>query len=314
MRVTSFLVVLLSIAFLFGCINVTNLEKATRTDTKVLDVNGKSELRVKNSRGLVKITGWEENKVEVKYTIVGRGASTAKAEKNLDKIKVNISKEGNIIAIDVDYPSSTGFIRISKGYVKLNIHAPRNSSLKIDTSSGNVFLKSMTSKISADTSSGDFVGNDLDGDLKVDTSSGDIRIVEFSGTADLETSSGDIRLKKYESSKIKTHSSSGDQRISEGTFTELTARASSGDIILHGNMQETGKLNIKTSSGDVVLRLQNDLNAHVYLSTSSGSMDISYEREIILKKRKRIECMIGSDSSKIEISTSSGDMSLRKKS
>ncbi len=165
-----------------------------------------------------------------------------------------------------------------------------------------------------DTSSGDFTGSDLEGDLKVDTSSGDISIIGFSGRADLETSSGDIRLKKYESSKIKTRSSSGDQRITEGTFTELAARASSGDIILHGSMQESGMINIKTSSGDVVLRLQKDLNARVHLSTSSGSMNISYERETILKKRKRFECLIGSESGKIEISTSSGDMSLRKKS
>lgn len=130
--------------------------------------------------------------------------------------------------------------------------------------------------------------------LRGGTVSGDVSVTGAEGDVRVSSVSGDVEARRLRATDVRATSVSGDVFISIDALT--------GDGILH----------FTSVSGDVVAELPKDINADVTMRTVSGSLDTEFP--ITLNGRMRrssLEARIGQGGRDLEITTVSGDVTLR---
>ncbi|MEO6877904.1 MAG: DUF4097 family beta strand repeat-containing protein, partial [Gemmatimonadaceae bacterium] len=126
--------------------------------------------------------------------------------------------------------------------------------------------------------------------------SGDVSVTGAQGDVRATSVSGDIHLDGLHASSVVAHTVSGDIEV---RVDQLSGR---GDLEFH------------TVSGDVVLSLPSQLDADLSMSTVSG--DLNSDFPITLgngrMNRRRIEARIGKGGRRLELTTVSGDVRIKK--
>ena len=157
------------------------------------------------------------------------------------------------------------------------------------------------------------------GTLKIITSSGDIDTSNLSmNTLNLSTASGEINISNLNLNYLSLNSSSGDIDFNTMTvLNETKLNSSSGSITGSGAL---GTVNGSTSSGDIELKFKNSLS-NTSLSTTSGSVALYIPKNLGYKinydtisgdlDSSHKQLSSGDESSLINITTTSGDLSIR---
>lgn len=132
--------------------------------------------------------------------------------------------------------------------------------------------------------------------LSAGSVSGDVSVTGAEGDVRVSSVSGDVEALRLRASSVRATSVSGDVLVSIDAF--------SGD----------GGLHFTSVSGDVVAELPKNLNADVSMRTVSGSLDTEFP--ITLNGRMRrssMEARIGQGGRELNVTTVSGDVTLRAK-
>lgn len=224
-----------------------------------------------------KVQTWLDGKtLHIRFSKSGEPFTLNNAEKHLD---IKLPKGTELEKLDYDGSSAgASFSEITA------------KTFDIDTSSGAVQLTGC----SADT-------------FEFDASSGKI-MLEQKGESDkiaADASSGDITITADKVKEIKTDTSSGKVKINVGEADTVSTNSSSGDAELQfGKMP--GSLNMDTSSGDITLCVPKDAGFTANYDTASGSFDSD------LKFSKKGDSYIfGDGTNKVDIDTSSGDVTIK---
>lgn len=161
---------------------------------------------------------------------------------------------------------------------------------------------------SIDVGSGDVRMEDLAGNLTLDTGSGEVRIGSVrGGEIRIDTGSGDVEADRLDGSTVTIDTGSGD--VTVGT---LAGRASidtgSGDVAV--SMEAGHALNVSTGSGEVDITLPRAAGAELAID----SRDVEIDRDFAFdgrSTRSATRGRLGSGGPRIEVSTGSGEVSLR---
>lgn len=173
-----------------------------------------------------------------------------------------------------------------------------------------------------------YVPNSYKDDIKIVSSSGDIKI-QKDGLNDLNitTSSGDIEISNANFNNLTVLSSSGDQQYMNVSAEDSNLTSSSGNIeakTVAGNMNVVSSsgdiriiykkynndINIATSSGDVELYLPTSSDFYLDAKTNSGDIKCNFPITIQGNQKRSLEGTVGSGKNKINVATSSGDLSI----
>lgn len=186
-----------------------------------------SALSVENTNGSVSVTGWDENYVDV-YAI----KKTNKDENELEKVEIQVSKNGNLsietyyiekrARVSVDYTIKAPktievtYAKTTNGEVTLNgtygdtYVKSTNGALRIEnadgfieahTTNGNITLARSTGIKSARTTNGSIHATflKLAGDVEIKTTNGSIKLTipdDLDADVDLKTTNGSIKAKE----------------------------------------------------------------------------------------------------------------------
>ena len=126
--------------------------------------------------------------------------------------------------------------------------------------------------------------------------SGDVSVTGAEGDVRVSSVSGDVDARRLRASSVRATSVSGDVLVSVDALT--------GE----------GSLHFTSVSGDVIAELPKNLNADVSMRTVSGSFDTEFP--ITLNGRMRrssLEARIGQGGRELNVTTVSGDVTLRAK-
>jgi Putative adhesin len=190
---------------------------------------------------------------------------------------VNIRQDGTELVISVN--NQGGIFGSSD--TNLDVLIPQNSaSLQVENNSGNVQLENVNGTVQVRTDSGDIHVQNLSGQSTLQSSAGDIKVQGINGNAHITANSGDVDV-----SQAKLDGSS-------------IISTNDGSITYNGTLSTNTLYNFSSSSGDVKLNLAGDAGLQVQTQTQSGNVHNEF----------------GTGPGNVQISTSSGDITVQQRS
>lgn len=254
-----------------------------------------------------------DGKDKIKIRLDKNNVNEIKTE-TVEKIE-NINIETSLIDINI-IPEKRKDIKIHyNGYIKSNyipeLKTKKSGNTLYITTEKNSTMKShkvYSSNLKFDI----YIPIDFKDNIDIITSSGDINIHDMNlNNLSIKTSSGKQTLKNIIANNSNFLTNSGN--VETYKFTGNTCiTTSSGDVYLD---YETFNNNIiiATSSGDVEIKLPSNSQFQLNVQTSSGQFKSSFPLTITEKLKNNVSGKIGNSTNSINITTSSGDISINPK-
>ncbi len=254
----------------------------TEDDKQRISLSGVNSIELYTSSGDIEIVTENRNDIYIEL----------KSYRNGPELFI---EKGRTLKIEVKKPRFRLF-DFNRGEVKLTIVLPNdyNDNLKTVSSSGDVNV----------------TGLELE-NLDIKLSSGDLTAEDITAeNAKLSASSGEMELKKLKMEDLEVSLSSGSLEI-DGFTGRLSGRLSSGSVDMKID-KLVDDIELRLSSGSVEIDFsENDLDAELELRTSSGDIEVDFPVLITDKQKdNRLTGKVGNGKYKINITCSSGDISL----
>ena len=252
---------------------------------------------VTNVSGSIRITSWNENRVQV--DAVKRGDRN-----DFSQVEIHVSDSAERLEITTIYPRNSGRGR-NQVEVNYDLKVPRGAVLSpITSTSGNITITEAGSRIVARATSGAVTVRDSRGETNVSSTSGELTITNIGNNVTANVTSGAMHIEKVTgrvnaqgiSGRVAVKDVDGDatvQGISDSVLAEnikgrLTVNAVSADVTVR-NVQEGARVNsvsgtititntkglieARTTSGDINVREVE--SREIQLNTHSGMINYS---------------------------------------
>lgn len=160
------------------------------------------------------------------------------------------------------------------GSSEWSIAIPDNTSLTLNSGSGDIDLDGVHADVKTNLGSGDVKVASVTGDLSFNTGSGDIQLKDTQGDLAFNTGSGNIRAQGG-TGTFRLNAGSGDIELSgvKGTFEVNTG---SGDIESR-DISLTGGGKFNSGSGDATIELSGSLDHSIGVASGSGNATLNFK-------------------------------------
>lgn len=263
---------------------------------------------LENFNGSVEITGWDQNTVDIS------GTKYAESQQLLSSIRIEASSSGNAVHVKTNHPDEHHGNMGAKYVIKVprrteleDVHSS-NGSLRVEdidgnarlaTSNGSVHLARIHGNVDARSSNGSAEINDVKGNVNFKTSNGGVHGDNVAGVFEAETSNGGIRV------HLRDPEAGRPIRLS----------TSNGGIDLQMDSSRQNDVVASTSNGPIVVRMPAGVGANVHASTNSNG-SVRSDFDILIRggeiSKHRMEGAIGGGGSRVDLTTSNGNISLLK--
>ncbi len=307
MKATKIIATALTSAFLLGslcsCVSIGNMyDNADKYSAGNTEISGDVEnLCIDWQSGSVTVSYYDKDTVSITET-----CDTELSEER----QVHTWLDGKTLRIH--YCKSGENFTLTNSEKKLEVKLPKNTELKSlsydGSSAGSHFDSIYAENFSVDTSSGAAQLDNCSADIfDIDASSGNIYFTQtgVSSKINVDTSSGSLSLTADTVAELNTDSSSGKMELDIASADRITTECSSGDVELRLGAMPSETI-MDASSGDITLWIPKDAGFTAEVDTASGSFD----SEVAFTK-KGDTYVFGSGDSKLDIDTSSGDVTIK---
>jgi DUF4097 and DUF4098 domain-containing protein YvlB len=287
-------------------------------------VNGPVSLELMTGKGDAHITAGPSGEVRVHGEVHVKSWSSEGAQRRLEQLESSppVSQEGNLIRIGGSLKQGGG-----SAEVDYTIVVPRDAQLRTMAGSGDVEVSGIQGPANFTSGSGDVTAAEISGDVQITCGSGDVQLSKIKGHTQITTGSGDITLDAIggearlqtgsgtiaisnPGDALEARAGSGDVTI-KGASADIRVRTSSGDVDVEGNPGLSSYWDFHTNSGEVVLHVPPTASFRLYARSHSGDIDAAIP--IIMEgtaSKHELRARIGDGKARVEIQTSSGDISL----
>ena len=208
-----------------------------------------------------------------------------------------------------------GINRIENCSTRFLIEVPEEfEEIEIRTTSGDIEIEDvrLEGKLRIQTVSGDVnLDSETMHDCEIISTSGDIEIedVKLEGKLRIQTVSGDMNLDNETMHACEIITTSGDVEARDLISTDFSVKTVSGDVDL--DELEADRVDISSTSGDVEICMSDACEGYTLKGkTTSGDIDVAHGK--VSRDFVGASCyIVGEGSSKVNIKTLSGDISVR---
>lgn len=256
-----------------GCCSCWNQDlraKAVRKEAAAYSLaasGGRVELSTFN--GSIHATGAEGSEARIEWTVTCHARTQEEADGGLDLVHPELENKVGFLSFKFSDPR----IRSLQHSVSLKVEVPRESSVVLRTSNGEIEVAGVRGEIDARTTNGRVAARDGGRrENHLHTSNGEIVAERISGSIDAETSNGGVRIEPAGIDEIQARTSNGPIRciLPPSYAGELEADTSLGhircDFPVRIQAGAIGKSHIRGTIGAGGPRLR--------LATSLGSIEI----------------------------------------
>lgn len=235
-------------------------KRLTKEIHEVCDLGPDGKLSLSNVNGDVRVTGWDQSKVEVTAT------KSANSQRRLDEAEVEINCERGRVTIEVDYPDHARYDHgDDPARVDFEIRVPRTTRLDdFHVVNGDVELKDISGRVNVSSVNGSVNGEKLSGDLDLSTVNGSVDLAVGGETNSIKLHSVNgmvsVYLPRDVNARLSASTVHGDIRggsafrAHESHFTG----SSLDGIIGEGG----GRIDLATVNGDIRIRREGGDDSH----------------------------------------------------
>ena len=191
--------------------------------------------------------------------------------------------------------------------------------------------------------SGSLQATGIQGELRAETVSGSVRIRSVGSLSTAKSVSGDVRIESIRTDdtltvgsvsgdvfadglnvrRLEVETVSGEIELRDVTCDRVDVSTVSGDLDYRGPLSPSGHYDLQSHSGDLILWLSGDVGFEITAETFSG--DIDTDVPITLRGRasgddrgrgrrqRALRGTFGDGSARIDVTTFSGDLELRRR-
>jgi len=236
--------------------------KATETFEKSYALAPGGELTLDNTNGSIKVSSWDEERVQVVATKVVRASSNRRAREAVKQVKIEVSQGANSLEISTYNPFrkkgrgisqllSGNFISVQVSYTlmvpyetDLNLETV-NGTIKIEEVKGSHFSRTVNGGITVREASGSFEGRTTNGSIKVE-----LEEVDRLSSISLKTVNGGVTLS-----------------LPQEVRADVRAHTVNGSISTDFPLEVTGRFSRRRIQGSI-----NGGGAEITLDTINGSI------------------------------------------
>jgi putative adhesin len=238
------------------------------------------EIKIESQNGRIVVEAWDRPDVRVQITREVRATSVGESETLLKQLSADITVHPDQIQIVSVYPKQKKVVGIwdwlGHGARSVNIHyylqVPRQSSLDLATSNGEIRVRATEGWLDAGTTNGDIEVSGVRGSVNASTTNGQVRLARIQGMADATTTNGSVEV-------------------------EILA------------LPDKGKMQISSTNGNLALTLPRDVRATLEAETTNGRVNIGYPLTTQgVTSSKSIRGTIGGGGARIALETTNGNV------
>lgn len=245
-----------------GCVAIHDLSgRATDEWNRTYTLDPGGELRIANTNGRIEIEGASGSAVEVRAERIARGATDAAARDLLSKIAIREDASPQRVSLETERISG---IMIGVSFeVRYHVKAPKNATVNVTNTNGQVVLTGLTGKVNARTTNGGVKGEGLTGAVEARSTNGQVAIDMASVGSEpirLHTTNGGVVLTLPEAAKADLSASVTNGGISVGEFQNLDVGEKSRRR-LEARLNGGGApIQLDTTNGGVRIRPRNSVS------------------------------------------------------
>lgn len=302
---------------------------------KTVDLQSGGSLTLDTFKGSIRLTTWDQNKVEIVARIEAdlesddinreyavKDISREYAERSVEVTRVVISGSGRSVRIRSDYDdvpcreyrdsSSWGNTCIRKvlPYVHYTIRAPRSLRLTIDDHKSEITLEGFEGSLHLDTHRGPIKLANISGDIRLETHRSEVTLTDLGGDIRIETHRGEIEARNLKGDfRLSTHRGKLDLAGFSGSVEIETYR---GEIKLD-RVHLDSNSRIETSRGRITMSVAENQALSIRGTVGRrGDFETDFEMSIRSLGRDRFEAEINGGGPLLYVSTDSGKIRLRR--
>jgi DUF4097 and DUF4098 domain-containing protein YvlB len=274
---------------------------ADRHFEKKFSVGPGGMLRLSTDVGSVTVTGSSSNEVSIVAELRG-------SEHDVNDFEITADQSGTGIDVKGRSKGGHGFWNFGSNNldIRYTISVPKEYSLEMNTSGGNISVSTLKGSVKGGTSGGNIDVMKVEGPVDMHTSGGNMRAEGITGKVDMETSGGEVKVATV-SGDVDVSTSGGDIRLSD-VDGRVRAETSGGDVEVR--LKNTNKgVYVETSGGNIELAMAKNSSASIDASTSGG--DVTCDLPIMMSGKiseSRIRGEINGGGAAVHARTSGGDI------
>jgi hypothetical protein len=296
---------------------------AVGTADRTFTVDGPVRLELENGSGNSRVLVGSPGEVRIHAEFHVHQWLWGNPDQTLKDLVANppFSQEANLIRV--------GGLHVDMGMVSIeySVTVPPDTEMRGMSGSGNLDVNGIAGPATFTVGSGNILATAIANDTHAVVGSGDVTFTDTQGRIDVTAGSGNVVVRGAKG-EVRAHAGSGDIRIEQpganvvadagsgdvevrNATGDVRVHTGSGDIILDGDPAPLSYWDIRASSGDVRLHVPAGASFRFYARTSSGDFDVTVPSAADESQGKHeFQARIGDGKARVEIETSSGDISL----
>lgn len=302
----------LVLALLLTGVTAASAQSFPRELHETYNLNPDGTVSVSNTSGNIRVTTWNENRVQVD------AVKQARREEDWPLVEIRVTSRPERLEILTIYPRG----RSNTTSVEYTLKVPRSAALDtVASTSGNIVVTGPIARAVVRSTSGNVTATDVTGDANVSSTSGEARAERIGGNLSITATSGNVTASEI-GARLTARSSSGNIRATK-VRDDATAIGSSGMVRLENiggraiARTASGPVNVLTVSGDVEATSNSDnvtvedVRGRVIASSLSGNVIVRKADEGVRANSTSANVEIASAKGRIEAETISGSILLR---
>jgi DUF4097 and DUF4098 domain-containing protein YvlB len=257
---------------------------------KRFSVEMRPVVAIQNSYGKIQVKSWNRSEVLVV------------AEHVSDKVEVDAEAMGGRIEVTTHFLSNT--LPAAEKKAEYTITVPEEAELQIKNDEGNIIVERVSGDLTFETVASDVQLSEVAGYILVKTVGGSLLCVRCAGRLEVETISGNLKFVQPVSNNVR-------------------AKTYSGSIFFDGDFLAGGFYNLRTTTGSIEVRYTDSDSFDLRAGSSQGKLDIPPDLNFRPPSHSRgsaapaggssFRGSFGSGAARVDLSTFSGTITLRKR-
>jgi hypothetical protein len=266
-----------------------------------------AQIVIRNIKGEVRVTGWNQNRVQVDGTL-GEGAKPLQISGDAHALEIRVEPTG----------TNSGWFGFSRdnemGPSVLDVHVPHAAALQVHVVSAPVDVTGVDGRsLGVNTVSGRVHLAARAGAVKVDSVSGEVNLEGSADGLDVQTVSGDVQAATL-NGNLNAQTVSGDLLLRGHVLNRVNLGTVSGTLQLDAALAPAASWKIDSMSGDVRLTLPENTSAQIKADTFSGDLRSDFGKPYGSEHGpgEHLGARIGGGNGSIVINTFSGDVHINR--